>query len=63
MTNHERIATAVQEIAQWSKDNFGEQEGDGLKLGRVAPLLGIFEEIYSTHLLRPSKRRWMPWVT
>lgn len=46
MTNHERIATAVQEIAQWSKDNFGEQEGDGLKLGRVAPLLGIFEEIY-----------------
>jgi len=46
MENRERIAEVVQEIAAWSKANFGEQEGDGLKLGRVAPLLGIFEEIY-----------------
>ena len=46
MESREAVAQAVGEIAQWSLENFKEQEGDGLRLGRVAPLLGIFEEIY-----------------
>ena len=46
MFGREDLVQAISEIASWSKANFGEQEGDGLHLGRVAPLLGIFEEIY-----------------
>ena len=46
MESKESVIQAVREIAQWSQENFGEQKGDGLHLGRIAPLLGIFEEIY-----------------
>lgn len=38
------IVKAITEIGEWSRRNFGEQEGDGLKLGRIAPLLGVVEE-------------------
>jgi len=45
MDTQEQLITAIKEIGAWSKENFGDQEGDGLKLGRIAPFLGIIEEV------------------
>ncbi|HON93578.1 MAG TPA: hypothetical protein PKZ07_18565 [Sedimentisphaerales bacterium] len=41
---NDAMVKAITEIGDWSRRNFGDQEGDGLRLGRIAPLLGIIEE-------------------
>ncbi|MGB9591552.1 MAG: hypothetical protein ACPL1K_03435 [Candidatus Kryptoniota bacterium] len=52
----QRLYELVASIGNWSRKNFGNQEGDGLVLGRIAPLLGIIEECYeafeSLHMLQ-----------
>jgi len=45
MESDRKDLAVFKEIAQWSKENFGDQSGDGLVLGRVAPLLGMVEEL------------------
>lgn len=43
MKKHE-LVKIINEIGRWSEENFGDQSGDGLTLGRIAPLLGVIEE-------------------
>jgi len=40
----EQLTSIISAIGTWSKEQFGNQSGDNLILGRVAPLLGMIEE-------------------
>ncbi len=40
----EELVEIVKQIGDWSRENFGDQSGDGLILDRIAPLLGVVEE-------------------
>ncbi len=41
----EQLIWLASTIGEWSQKNFGNQAGDGLLLGRIAPVLGIVEEV------------------